>query len=90
MDSVNENDNESVDSVNENDNESKKRLYEAVKHNFIPTDKDCKQIYKENDNKSNQPTGPETPNTNNLIEPSNQSVQNSKLNENIELINNHA
>ena len=64
----------------EDDNESKKRFYEAVKHDFIPTEKDCKQIYEENDNKPDQPTGPETPNTNNLIEPSNQNVQNSKLN----------
>ena len=70
----------------EDDNESKKRFYEAVKHDFIPTEKDCKQIYEENDNKPDQPTGPETPNTNNLIEPSNQNVQNSKLNENIELM----
>ncbi len=67
-------------------NESQKRFDEALKHGFIPTDKDCKQIYEENDNKPEQPTGPETPNINNLIEPSNQNVQNSKLNENIELM----
>ena len=70
----------------EDDNESKKRFYEAVKHDFIPTEKDIKQIYEENDNKPDQPTGPETPNTNNLIEPSNQNVQNSKLNEGVELM----
>ena len=67
-------------------NESQKRFDEALKHGFIATDKDCKQIYDKNDNKPDQPTGPETPNTNNLIEPSNQNVQNSKLNENIELM----
>ena len=67
-------------------NESQKRFDEALKHGFIATDKDCKQIYDKNDNKPDQPTGPETPNTNNLIEPSNQNVQNSKLNEGVELM----
>ena len=77
---------ETENEIMEDDNESKKRFYEAVKHDFIPTEKDIKQIYEENDNKPDQPTGPETPNTNNLIEPSNQNVQNSKLNEGVELM----
>ena len=57
-------------------------------HNFFDDNynEHIKQKYldKENDIKSNQPTEPETDpqNQNNLIEPSNQGVQNSNLNEN--------
>ena len=63
-------------------------LENLKKHNFFDDNynEHIKQKYldEENDIKSNQPTEPETDpqNQNNLIEPSNQGVQNSNLNEN--------
>ena len=65
-----------------------KEFYENLKHNFFSPNynEHIKQKYldEENDIKSNLPTEPETDpqNQNNLIEPSNQGVQNSNLNKN--------
>ena len=68
--------------------DSEEFLENLKNHNFFDDNynEHIKQKYldEENDIKSNQPTEPETDpqNQNNLIEPSNQGVQNSNLNEN--------
>ena len=76
-----------MDSEDEAQQKSNEFLENLKTHNFFDPkyNEHIKQKYldEENDIKSNQPTEPETDpqNQNNLIEPSNQGVQNSNLNE---------